>query len=424
MVEGKLSPPTPRAGTIERTRLLEPLRTGTHARVVVIVGPPGSGKTTLMAQWAAAEQRPVVWLTLDDLDNDPAILLTYLVVAFDRIAPMPGSMRRAIGASRAGVLGSVVPRLVAELHGWQRPAVIILDDLHRLRDQGSLDILTALCDHLPRGFQLVLAGRTAPRLPLGRLRAEGALLELDERDLACDESDARAFAAAAGRALSPEDARRLVSQSEGWTVAIQLATMARSQGREEPGSMLGVSGREQYIFEYLQSEFERDFDADELTCLTRTAVAESITPDLAAVVADVGDARRTLRAAARKSLLVQEVKGSVETYRYHNLLRDFLLAELERREPGGAGAAHLRASAWFDANGSVDLALEHALAGGDPDAAARIVTRVALPMFFGGMGLTLDRWLERFAADAFSRRPSLAVIAGWIHLMSGRDAAR
>ena len=84
-VEAKLHPPAPRAGIIERTRLLRLLTAEPAASIVSIVAPPGYGKTLLLADWAARERRPVAWLTLDDHDNDPAVLLSYLAAAFDRI---------------------------------------------------------------------------------------------------------------------------------------------------------------------------------------------------------------------------------------------------------------------------------------------------------------------------------------------------
>ena len=95
--------------------------------------------------------------------------------------------------------------------------------------------------------------------------------------------------------------------------------------------------RDRYIAAYLRSEFERGLDDDDVTLLTRTAILETIAPP----VARGGQRRWTgpgsgSAALARSNLLIQEVDGDGVSYRYHNLLRDFLMAELERREPGTA----------------------------------------------------------------------------------------
>ena len=152
-----------------------------------MIAPPGYGKTTLLAQWTARERRPVAWLTLDDLDNDPAVLLSYLAVAFDRIEPIDPSIRSALAAPRQRILATAVPRLASELHGWRQPGVLVLDDAHRLTDRTCLDALASLLDHLPPGFRVAIAGRSEPDLPLARLRAQRDLLEIGPNLLALDE---------------------------------------------------------------------------------------------------------------------------------------------------------------------------------------------------------------------------------------------
>jgi len=397
---------------------------GAGRPVVSVVASAGYGKTTLLAQWATAERRSVAWLTLDDLDNDPVVLLSYLAAALDRIEPIAGSLRSALAAPRHRILATALPRLTSELYRWQRPAVLILDDVHHIVDQTCLDALTSFTDQLPAGFQIGIAARTEPGLPLARLRAQGGLLEIDQGDLALDRDEIRALAEAAGFVVTPEEADRLLTRTEGWAVGIYLAAMARGRGRDSSAPLGSVSGRDRFISDYLRSEFEQDLDDDQLTFLTRTAILETVSPGIAEAVAGLPAAAPRLHALALTNLLIQEVQGSTDGYRYHNLLRDFLRAELERREPGGANAAHRRAAAWFLAAGDLDSAVEHFMAGGDIDGAARIVAPAALSMFYAGKGRTLNRWLQGFDSHTFTRYPSLAVAAGWLYLMNGNaDAA-
>jgi LuxR family maltose regulon positive regulatory protein len=424
LVEGKLHPPSPHPGSIERGRLIRLLTDQAGPPVVSVIAPPGYGKTTALAQAMAHERRPVAWLTLDDLDNDPSVLLSYLAVALDRIQPIDGSIRPGIAASRQRILATAVPRLTSQLHGWQRPAILVLDDVHRLTDQTGLDVLTALVDHLPPGFRVVIAGRSEPDLPFARLRAQRDLLEVGPGLLALDEAETGALVAAAGHQLKPDDVRALTRRTEGWAAGIYLAALARERGDVPPGAHAGVSGREHYIAAYLRSEFERGLDEDAMTFLTRTAILDTITPPLAEAVSGLTRAGDRLRTLARGNLLIQDVGRDEASYRYHNLLREFLQAELELREPGMTPELHRRTAAWFTAAGDVGPAIEHATAGGDIDTAARLVTAAALPTFRSGRTGTIDRWMRSFPPDAFERHPPLAVMAAWFHFLNGRaDAA-
>ena len=109
-MEAKLEAPGARPGTVARRRVVSQLLEA-RTPVVTLIAPPGYGKTTVLALWAARDPRPVAWLTLDDLDNDPAILIRSLVASLARIGPLGPSMTLAHAVSRTRVLGAAIPRL-------------------------------------------------------------------------------------------------------------------------------------------------------------------------------------------------------------------------------------------------------------------------------------------------------------------------
>jgi len=90
--ESKFHPPGVRPGIVHRTALVERLA-ATQAPVITVTAPPGYGKTTLMAQWAERARSRVAWLSCDDGDNDPVVLLSALAVALDRIGKLGVSTR-------------------------------------------------------------------------------------------------------------------------------------------------------------------------------------------------------------------------------------------------------------------------------------------------------------------------------------------
>ena len=300
--------------------------------------------------------------------------------------------------------------------------MLVLDDIHRLLDRTALDVVASIVDHLPPGFRVAIAGRTEPDLPLARLRARRDLLEIGPALLALDERETRVLVAAVGHDLKPDEVRALTIRTEGWAAGIYLAALARRRGDLDPGTHGHVTGSDHYISAYLRSEFERELDDDNVTFLTRTAILETITPAIAEAVSGLTGAAERLRSLARRNLLIRQV-GDGAVYRYHNLLRDYLRAELDRREPGLVPELHRRAASWHAAAGNTNRAIEHATAGGEVDTAAGLVTAAALPTFYGGQPGTLDRWLQGFGTDSYVRHPPLAVIAGWIHLLNGRDDA-
>ena len=421
VVQAKLDPPRPKPGTIERVPLVH-LLTGNRASVISVVAPPGYGKTTLLAQWFARERRPRAWLTIDDLDNDPAILLTYLAAGFDAIEPIGGTIAMHSGSGRR-VVASVIPRLAATLHRWRQPGVLVLDNVHALVDRRSLDALAALLDHLPTGFRVAIAGRTEPDLPIGRFRAERDLLEIGPGLLALDEAETAALTAAAGWSLGPDEVRELRARTEGWAAGTYLATLAFRDDVPRPGAVRELSGDDRYIASYLRTEFEHGLGDEDVTLLTRTAILDTVKPATADAVTGMPGAGERLKTLARDNLFIQELGPPGSSYRYHNLVRDYLKAELDRREPGIAPELHRRAAAWYAGAGGIDRAVEHATATGDVDIAASFATAPAVPVFYRGHVATVGRWLARYELADFERHPPLAIIGAWVNILSNRPEA-
>jgi LuxR family transcriptional regulator, maltose regulon positive regulatory protein len=426
IIEAKLHPVTAAQGSVDRSRIVDRLLDPDAPMLVTLAAPAGYGKTTVLAQWVERESRPVAWLTVDSADNDPTVFVTYLASALARIGDVDRSLLRATTMAHSRILSFAVPRLLADIHRWPQPAVLVIDDAHRLTDPTSLDALAMFATHLPPGFHLAVAGRVAPRLPVARLRAERRVLEIDASTLALDEQETAALTAATGWPLSTEEASALVARTEGWAAGIYLATLAHERGEPDTGWTSAVSGVDEPIADYLRSEVGHRIDDEDMTVLTRSAVLELLEPRAVEAVTGRTDAADRLETLAAQNLFIQAVGRDGRSFRYHKLLRDFLLAELERREPGKTIELHRAAATWAAGSGSLDLAIHHSLAAGDRTDAALLVASHGVVAFQTGDFVTLERWLGAFEVEDFEALPQLALLGAWAYTMTGRgdDAIR
>ena len=184
LIVSKLRRPLVRPGTVRRSQLVERLARGDTRPIVSVVAPAGYGKTTLLSQWAARNGQAFAWVSVDEPDNDPKVLLSYVAQALDEIEPIDHRVFAALASPGSSVPGSVVPRLGAAFSSMTSPVVLVLDDVHVLHDRECRDALSVLAEHVPHGSRLVLAGREKPPLRIARLRAEGRILEIGPDDLA------------------------------------------------------------------------------------------------------------------------------------------------------------------------------------------------------------------------------------------------
>ena len=255
LVTTKLRPPVLRPGTVGRPRLTD-LLPARHLRPVVsVVAPPGFGKTTLLAQWAEQRRREFAWVSVEEPDNDPKVLLSYIAEALNMVAPIgDGGVRARSPRREAPCQGRSMPRLVAAFSAMPSPVVLVLDDVHVLHNRECQAALSALADHVPPGSHLVLAGRAQPPLRLARLRAEARLTEIGHADLVLSAAEAGSLLHAAGVALGEHEAAELHRHTEGWPAALYLAALHLREGGSLPRAAATFGGANRLVSDYLEAE--------------------------------------------------------------------------------------------------------------------------------------------------------------------------
>jgi LuxR family transcriptional regulator, maltose regulon positive regulatory protein len=391
LLESKFHPPTPRPGIVTRAAMVDRLATA-RAQVVTVVAPPGYGKTTLLAQWAERVGARVAWVSCDDGDNDPVVLLSALAVALDRIEPVDQTIFGVLASSGADI--TVVPRFVSAIASMQLPVTIVLDHAEAVTNKKCLNTIAEFALRLPAGWQLALASRSAVPLPAARLRAHGGIVEIGAEDLAMSPQEAFLLLEGAGAHLEAADIYELLQRTEGWPAGLYIAALAIKSGTRHTDVGFTFTGDDVFMGDYLRSELLDRVSAEEASFLTQASVLDRMCGSLCDAVLDRKGSERVLEELERRNLLVVPLDRHREWYRYHHLLRDLLQSELRRRDPDLVQDLHFRAAAWYEANAMPEAAIEHAQAAGDYDRVARLLLELAQPVWAGGRVQTVLHWME------------------------------
>jgi LuxR family transcriptional regulator, maltose regulon positive regulatory protein len=421
LYESKLNPPVLRPEIVSRTGLVNRLRAGGAPPITALVAPAGYGKTTTLAQWAQKDARRFAWLTIDERDNDPNLLLKYVAAALSRVDSIDSSALEGLGKRRASSWSSDLPRIASALAGAARPVVLVLDDIHLLHAKKGIELIARLADQIPEGSTLVLAGRTLPRLRMARWRASGRLAEIGVDELALTRREADVLLRRLGIELAETEIAALIRSTEGWVTGLYLAALALADENGTNGTVLPFAGDDRFVTDYFRSEYLSHIREKDVRFLTRTAILDRMSASLCDAVLEIDGSGRTLESIERSNLFLVPLDHHREWYRYHHLFKDMLRAELEHREPELVPTLNKRAAAWAETNGSEEAAVGYASAAGDLDTVARLVTSHALPYNNGRMDM-LETWLESFEGDSeLERYPAVAVLGGWLHALRGRS---
>jgi LuxR family maltose regulon positive regulatory protein len=425
IVEAKIHAPAPAAGAVSRTALVNRLRADLTSRAVSVVAPAGYGKTTLLAQWAARDDRRFAWISLDRRDNDPVVLLRHVAAALDELGPLDARLLNALASPKPAPWDSIVPRLASAVTAGERQ-VLVFDDTHVLSEDDSIEILSVLAEHVPAGSAIVVSARVECPLAV-RLRIGGGLLELGPDDLALTRRESELVLRAAGLELSDDACDDLHEKTEGWAGALQLAALAaRRPGapRGDSAAANAFAGDHRYVTAYIRAEYLSGLTEERLAFLRRTSLLERMSGPLCDAVLGRKHSARELEAIRSDNLFLVPLDAHGEWYRYHHLFRDLLWRDLSENDTDLVPDLARRAGDWFEQHGDLESALDYALAAGDTDRAARILVTIALPAACNGRSATAAGWLSRFDdAQLLERYPAVALQGARIHVMRGATAA-
>ena len=427
LVASKLRGPLIRPGTVRRSSLVERLAGGDPRPIVSVAAPAGYGKTTLLSQWAERDSQAFAWVSVNEADNDPKVLLSYVAEALDAVEPIDGRVFDALASPVSSVPGSVVPRLGSAFSSMTSPVVLVLDDVHVLRNSECRAALSVLADHVPGGSRLALAGRAAPPLRIARLRAEGKITEIGPSDLSLTCDEASSLLRNVDFTLAGEEVAELHRRTEGWPAGLYLAALYLREGGSFTSAAVSFGGDDRLVSDYLESEFLSRISRQQRVFLTRTAVLERMCGPLCEAVLDVGGSAATLTDLAGSNLLLVPLDRRGEWYRYHHLFRDMLLAELHRLEPSLIPVLRRRAAGWYLRNDSPEEALDYSIAAGDVNGAARLVGQLVVPAYRQGRATTIQRWFSWLEErGGIEGHPMAAVLASFFSALMGRpvDAER
>jgi LuxR family maltose regulon positive regulatory protein len=418
--DAKLSPPPPRPGIVERSALVDRLLAHDGEPLLAVAAPPGYGKSTVLAQWSARQSRKVAWVSLDDADNDPAVLLFETAMALNRLDVLDDDVVRSL-RSRSPSTSAALARLVGVGRGADDVAVV-LDHLEAVDNPEALDVVAELALRLPRGSRMAVATRAKLPLPTPLLRSRGELVEVGIDDLAMNRDEAALLFDGVGVRFGDDAIDRLVEKTEGWPAGLYLAAIAAKLGRASDD--LSFSGSDRIVADYFRTEVLARLEPSTVEFLIRTAILDQLSGALCDAVLERSGSHQVLEQLEGSNLLLVAVDRQGEWYRYHRLFRELLLTEARRQDPELVAALHARATNWLESKRMVEAAIGHAQLAGDHEAVARLVSTATQPTYAAGRATTVRRWLEWFHTEGcIDRFPQVAVLGAIVESLQGVPAS-
>jgi len=415
--EGQLGPPNFAFEAVPTRAVVQLLQAQPFPRLVTVTAPPGYGKTVLLSrlhQEFVSRDWRCLWLTLDDRDIDLPSLLFRLRSALALAGEQPPE---AVSVAPAAFQDPAAPSdgMVQWLSGLQGTTVLFVDNLGFCEDNALVHFIERLVFGRATALHLVLS--STRRVPVDAVRAklEVGAMELDARQLSFDSaSTARLLEQAGIVGTDRRDLDRIVAKTEVWAAAVRLlqvllaAESEEGEGRADISNVLErFSGDHLDMARMLTQRVLVGFDPGLARFMAELALLREFNAELAAHMTGQALAPQWLDMLVSRNVLTFPLDSSRRWFRFHTLMRDFLLAEAGDQF-GAARRRELleRAARWHQDRGDLPAAIGIALEAGATDLAVEMLDRVARVTVgdHGQMG-TLIQWVDRLTQAGVQPTP-------------------
>jgi len=389
--------PATSASHTPRPRLVAALDDAASARLVLVSGPAGSGKTSLLAEWlheGASHGDDLGWVTFEDEDTRlwqpllACLAALGLPTQYAATQPPPDLL---LGRTRLEELAAAV---AASGRRW----TLVIDG-YELRSTELAAEVTFLLDHTDGRLRLVFAARVDPVLPLYRFRLDDSLAEVRAADLRFTDAEAADLLRRCDVQLPAGLVHDLDARLGGWAAGLRFAARALTRHEHPVDSVVAVVAQTVDINEYLLAEVLQVQEPETRDLLLRTCVPDLLRPELAEELAGP-DAPRALAELARSNMFLEPVPDRPGYYRYPPFFRDLLRAQLAFEDPATAAELHRRAAAWLRGRDMSFRSVTQLATGGLwPDVARQLVDDLLVPRLLLGQDERLLEMARHIPAD-------------------------
>jgi LuxR family maltose regulon positive regulatory protein len=409
-------------GASPRTRLFARLDELRARPLIWVAGPPGAGKTTLVASYLEARGLTGLWLQVDRADADPATFFYFLGLA----------------ARRAGQGGNPLPLLrpeyLSDIDGFARrffrmvfkrigeAGVLVIDNFQEVPEEsGFARLLELACEQIPRGSNLIVLSRQDEPAEFARTQANSLVGRLGWEDLRITQDEA-ALIARTRQAVSEPMIERLHAECDGWAAGLTLM-LDRLQRTGNMPESTGAESRET-VFNYFASQILEQAAPREQQTLCISALLPEMTARSVHDLASDPHAGSLLESLYRRHLFTYRREGAEPVFQYHALFRAFLLSRMNEFSEKEKSALRHRAAALLEKEGMADGAISLYIEGAEIEAAIRLVLSHAAELMAQGRSQTLAVWIITLPERRLEEEPWLRYWLGVAQLAAIPEQAQ
>lgn len=401
-LDSKTTVPHATPDALERQRLFDVLRSSSR-KLTIVRAPAGYGKTTLLSQWISQFDEPVVWLSIDAMDNDPVRFWNYVIrnvsdVVSNDIASILLSLFNG-----QSPLESLIDSFLNEIDAIQETIHIVIDDYHLIETPVIHQMMARFIDYLPAHICLYLSSRMEVPLPLAKWRVKGWLTEIGVDQLRFTYEEVEHLYSKQGSIHdNTESLQQVFDMTEGWAAGIQLVGLSGNALTTNEWHTDLFDSAQPFITEFLLQESLASLPPTIQDFLVRTSILNQLEPVICDALTKRTDSYNILLELEKKGLFIVRLHANKPIFRYHHLFANALQIELRNRHSRESiSSIYQEVTTLSREQGDYISAIELALQGQLYEVADSWITAHLIEIFTLRQTSTFIRWVRELRDNSY-----------------------
>ena len=298
--------------------------------------------------------------------------------------------------------------------------MLILDDFHRLSTGPARDSLEWFIDHLPASFQLVLASRMDPVLPLGSAAGARGTARAARGRAAVHRGRGGGVPQrhASASSSTPPTSTLLVARTEGWPAGLYLAALSLEGKPDKHALVRAFDGTGTHVVDFLADDVLNGYEPELQTFMLRTSVLERFCPELCDEV--LGHAARPPRwSRSRARTCSYPARRPAPVVPLPPPVRPDPARRARTARAGLVGELHRRAYGWHRASARPTRRSTTRSRRRRSTRPASLILETWVYYVNAGRTATVLDWLRAFPDEALERDRRVLAVKAWVSAMQG-----
>ncbi len=402
LMSTRLKMPQPRKNYIVREGIFSKLDKINEYKVTVVKGCAGAGKTTIITSFVKEKNiSNFKWISLDEKCNNVFMFWNYFIeVTGEYLGEARQNFMSLYDSNfQKSNLEKLITLLINGLNN-KEDIFIVLDDVYYVTDSFLIHTIDFFLKNVSDNVHLIMLTRYEPLLYLGTLNMEGKLLVIDENDLKLSKEDGMSFLKdTLNLTLNQETLDFINDISEGWIGGLQLLAAA-TNGKSEM-EIKNLRLEDKLVGEYLTKEIYEFLDSEEKQFLVITSILSYFNEEICINLLDKLNFKKIMDGLIQKNILIICIDEKNEIYRYHNILKEYLIGRFKGLKKETQIGFHIKAAEILEKLRDYNQCIDQLIEAEDYTSAMKII--VELPQ-----NVALFSYVDRIPEVAITKNPDFA----------------